>query len=133
MSMTFSFSFSFTFLILIHISHCFLSWIPHYTHYYITTLYRRLLIDVLFATLLQRRDMVEHCHDVKAITLHCHHDVVCLLGISLSNRTPFIWANLLNEHKLATSLHDFKLKIRNWPCDKRVCTLCQNFQQNLGC
>ena len=26
---------------------------------------------------------------------------------------PFLWANLPNEYKLATSLHDFKLKIKN--------------------
>ena len=47
----------------------------------ITTLYRRLLIDVFFATLLQRRDMVERRRDVKTITLQCHYDVVSLLGI----------------------------------------------------
>ena len=50
---------------------------------------------------------------------------------TMSNRTPFIWANLPNEYKLTTSLHDFKLKI-NWHCDKCVCGLSQNFQQNLG-
>ena len=32
---------------------------------------------------------------------------------TISNRTPFIWANLPNESKLATSLYDFKLKIKN--------------------
>ena len=51
---------------------------------------------------------------------------------TISNRTPFFGANLPNEYKLATSLHDFILKIRNWHCDKSVCRLCQNFQQNLG-
>ena len=44
------------------------------------TLYRRLLIDVFFATLLQRRDMVERCRDVKTIMLQRRYDVVCLLG-----------------------------------------------------
>ena len=39
---------------------------------------------------------------------------------TISNRTPFIWANLTNESKLATSLNDFKLKIKNWRCDKYV-------------
>ena len=29
--------------------------------------------------------------------------------------------NLPNEYNLATSLHDFKLKIKNWHCDKFVC------------
>ena len=46
----------------------------------ITTLRRRLLIDVLFATLLQRRDMVERRRNLKATTLQRRHDVVCLLG-----------------------------------------------------
>ena len=50
---------------------------------------------------------------------------------TISNRTPFIWANLPNESKLATSLNDFKLKIKNWRCDKYVCRICQNFKQNL--
>ena len=48
----------------------------------ITTLCRRLLIDVFFATLLQRRDMVERRRDIKTTTLQRHHDVVCLLGSS---------------------------------------------------
>ena len=48
---------------------------------------------------------------------------------TISNRTPFLWANLPNEYKLATSLHDFKLKIKYWHCDKYV-RLCQNFRQN---
>ena len=51
---------------------------------------------------------------------------------TISNRTPFLWANLPNEYKLATSLHNFKLKIKNWHCDKCMCSLCQYFQQNLG-
>ena len=51
---------------------------------------------------------------------------------TISNRTPFLWANLPNEYKLATSLHDFKLKIKNWHCDKCVYRLYQNFQQDLG-
>ena len=42
-------------------------------------LYRRSLIDVFFATLLQR-DMVERLRDVKTITLQRRYDVVCLLG-----------------------------------------------------
>ena len=45
----------------------------------ITTLCRRLLIDVFFATLLQRRDMVERRRDLKITTLQRRHDVVCLL------------------------------------------------------
>ena len=43
-------------------------------------LYRRLFIDVFFATLFQCRDMVERRRDVKAIILQRRYDVVCLLG-----------------------------------------------------
>ena len=50
---------------------------------------------------------------------------------TISNRTPFLWSNVPDEYKVATSLHGFKLKIKNWPCDKCVSRLCQNFQQNL--
>ena len=46
----------------------------------ITTLCRRLLIDVFFATLLQRRDMVERRRDLKTTTLQHRHDGVCLMG-----------------------------------------------------
>ena len=46
----------------------------------ITTLCKCLLIDVFFATLLQRRDMVERRRDLKATTLQRRHDVACLLG-----------------------------------------------------
>ena len=51
------------------------------------TLYRRLLIDVFFATLLQRRDMVERRRDVKTIMLQCRYDVVCLLGMKRKRET----------------------------------------------
>ena len=44
------------------------------------TLYKRLLVDAFFATLLQHRDMVERRRDVKAITLQRRYDVACLLG-----------------------------------------------------
>ena len=39
---------------------------------------------------------------------------------TISNRTPFLWPNLFNEYKLATSLHDFKLTIKNWHCSTCV-------------
>ena len=51
---------------------------------------------------------------------------------TISNRALFLWANLPNEYKLAASLHDFKLKIKNWNCGKFAFRLCQTFQQNLG-
>ena len=50
----------------------------------VTTLYRPLLIDVFFETLLQRRDMVKRRRDVKTITLQRRYDVVCLLGKYIS-------------------------------------------------
>ena len=46
----------------------------------ITTLCRCLLMDVLFATLLQRRDMEERRRDLKTTALQRRHDVACLLG-----------------------------------------------------
>ena len=52
----------------------------------VTTLYRRLLIDVFFATLLQRRGMVERRRDIKTITLQRGYDVVCLLGNSSTSK-----------------------------------------------
>ena len=47
---------------------------------------RRLLIDVFFATLLQRRHMVERRCDVKIVTLQRRRDVVCVLGEKYSSR-----------------------------------------------
>ena len=46
----------------------------------ITTLCSCLLIDVFFATLLQRRDMEERRRDLKATALQRRHKVACLLG-----------------------------------------------------
>ena len=51
------------------------------------TLHRRLLISVFFATLLQRRDMVEQRREVKIITLQRGYDVLCLL--CLYGNVPF--------------------------------------------
>ena len=44
----------------------------------ITTLCRRLLIDVFFTTFLQR-DMVEQRRDLNTAALQRRHDVACLL------------------------------------------------------
>ena len=41
----------------------------------IATLRRRLLIDVFFATLLQRRDLLERRRDLKTTTIQRRHDV----------------------------------------------------------
>ena len=46
----------------------------------LTTLCRRLLIEVFFAMFLQRRDMVERRRDLKTTALQRRHDVACLLG-----------------------------------------------------
>ena len=48
-------------------------------------MYRRLSIDVFFATLLQHCDMVERRRDVKTITLQRRYNVVCLLGSRMRN------------------------------------------------
>ena len=49
----------------------------------ITTSFERLLIDVVFTTLLHRRDIVERRRDVKTATIQRRYDVVCLLGYIL--------------------------------------------------
>ena len=41
----------------------------------ITTLCRRLLLDVFFAMLLQPHDMVEQRRDIKTTTLQRRHDI----------------------------------------------------------
>ena len=56
----------------------------------ITKLYKSLLINVFFATLLQRPDMVERRRDVKTITVQCHYNVVLLTGRVLINNPPSI-------------------------------------------
>ena len=52
---------------------------------------------------------------------------------TISNRTRHFFGQIFPViYKLATCFHDFKLKIKNWHCNKCVCRLCQNVQQNLG-
>ena len=41
-------------------------------------------------------------------------------GIETISIIIFFRANLTSEYNLATSLHDFKLEIKNWHCDKCV-------------
>ena len=55
-----------------------------------TTLYRHLLIDALFAVLLQRGDMFEPRRDVKIIILQRRHDVVCLLDNFIKSILSYI-------------------------------------------
>ena len=51
---------------------------------------------------------------------------------TISYRTPLLWANLPEEHKLTNSVNEFKSKIKAWKCDTCVCRLCRPFLQNLG-
>ena len=51
----------------------------------ITTSILRHLIDVVFAALLQRQDMVEWLRNVKATVIQCRHDIACLAGKEFRN------------------------------------------------
>ena len=51
---------------------------------------------------------------------------------TVSYRTPLLWAKLPDEFKLATSLSEFKSKIKSWKCDVCTCRLCQTFHKNIG-
>ena len=37
------------------------------------------------------------------------------------NRTQLLWANLPEKYKTATSLNNFKRKIKAWKCETCVC------------
>ena len=52
--------------------------------------------------------------------------------ISHYYRAPLLWANLLKKYKTATSLDNFKTKIKTWKCETCACRLCQTYHQNLG-
>ena len=43
---------------------------------------------------------------------------------AILNLSPFLWANLSNEYKLAAYLNGFKFKMKNWECNVCVCRLC---------
>ena len=53
------------------------------------------------------------------------------LGIILY-RTPFLWANLLQEYKSQKSLGTFKRKVRQWNDEICVCRLCKVYEPNIG-
>ena len=57
----------------------------------------------------------ENTHNVRSFQeiFHENRKTVKYGIATISNRTPFLWANLPNEYKLASSLHDFKLKLKN--------------------
>ena len=52
-------------------------------------------------------------------------------GIEAISTIIFFRINRTSEYKIATSLHDFKLEIKNGIAIN-VFGLCQNFQQNIG-
>ena len=47
-------------------------------------------------------------------------------------RSPFLWANLLQEYKSQKSLSAFKKKIRQWNGEICVCRLCKVYKPNIG-
>ena len=51
---------------------------------------------------------------------------------TLTYRTPAIWAKLPPKYVHATSLDEFKSKIKSWKCEICPCTLCKNYQPNLA-
>ena len=70
------------------------------------TLYRCLLIDVFFAKLLQRRDMVERRRGFKTTTLQRRHNIVCLLGLLTKHKLihfNYIVNNLRSQETLKSS------------------------------
>ena len=81
------------------------SQLKHHFSNKITTLYTRLLIEVFFAALLQRCDMVERRRDVKTITLQRRYDVVCLRGLGYSRHsgTQGTWALARLRHFIQQS------------------------------
>ena len=50
---------------------------------------------------------------------------------TISNRTPSLWSNFLNENILETYLNHVKWKIKSWKFNKCMYRLYKNFQQNL--
>ena len=48
---------------------------------------------------------------------------------TLRYRAPAIWATLPPKYVHATSLDEFKSKIKSWKCE--ICRLCRNYQPNL--
>ena len=75
----------------------------------ITTLCRLLLVDVVFATLLQLRDMVERRRDLKTNILQRLHDVVCLRGY-ISFYIPIMVICSLDALKESSKNKETKIK-----------------------
>ena len=68
----------------------------------------------------------ENTHNLRnfQIKLNKSKETVRCGSETISYRTPFLWANLLEEYKLANSLSELKSKIKRWKCDTCVCCLC---------
>ena len=47
-------------------------------------------------------------------------------------RAPAIWAKLRSKYVHATSLDEFKSKIKSWKCEICPWSLCKNYQPNHG-
>ena len=47
-------------------------------------------------------------------------------------RTPYMWANLLEEYGHHKFIGKFQEKIKNWKCETCICRLCRTYEQNLG-
>ena len=58
--------------------------------------------------------------------------MVNIYMINESYKTPLLWANLLDEYKLASSLGEFKRKTKDLKCKTLVCWLCQTYHQGMG-
>ena len=50
----------------------------------------------------------------------------------LTYRAPTIWSKLPPKYVHATSLDEFKSKIKSWECEICLCRLYKNYQPNLG-
>ena len=51
---------------------------------------------------------------------------------TVSYRAPFFWAKLPSEYKNATSLSEFRIKIKNWKGDEICpCRLCKVYLANI--
>ena len=65
----------------------------------------------------------ENTHSLRnfQIILNENQKTVTYGSETISYRTPFFWANIPEEYKLANSLSGFKSKIKTWKCDTCVC------------
>ena len=76
----------------------------------------------------------ENTHNLRnfQIVLNENQKIVRYSSETTSYRTPLFWANLPEEQKVASSLSEYKSKIKTWKCNTCVYRLCRAFLQNLG-